>query len=118
MPILFQVLIIQAIVITIIVLVLKHVLNGMLLDIALKKLTYLEYEKRSDVPLQFIVTSHKELSPAHKDTIRKILSKNFSTAQVLFHPDKKIMGGLIIKYDQSTIDCSLRTRLKEGGFIK
>ncbi len=118
MRILVQVLIPQLIVIAIIVLVLKKTLDKMLIDMAIKKLALLEYEKKSADPIQFIVTSHKELRPARQENIQKILTKNFPGAQVLFHQDKKILGGIMIKYDQSSMDCSLRTRLKEGGFLK
>ncbi len=118
MIILGPVILAQLLVITIIVFILKKILDTMLLELAIKKFTFSEFAIKLDNSQQVIIICHKEPRSSWKEMFLKLAQKKLGqNTQMIFQNDKKILGGIIIQYGNLIIDCSLLTRLKQGGFI-
>ena len=91
----------------------------MLIESAIKKFAFSEFVIKSDNPPQVIFISHKPPKASLKEIFIKLAQKRLGqNAEAVFQTEKKIWGGVIIKYDDLVVDCSLVTRLKQGGFLR
>ena len=109
----------QAVLIVIIFIVLLKTLNRHLTESALHQLE-LVFSKEIDPNLrEIVVISHKDFSVQAKERIERAAFKRFGkNVSLVIQNDPRIKGGMIIKLNGLTIDCSLASRLKDGGFVK
>jgi len=109
---LFQVLVVQAVLIAIIIFVLKRTLDKKLIEAAVIRLEGLDHLPDAG---RVKVRSHRKVKSLYKERIEKAILKNFraGTAAV-FEIDRSLMGGVIIDAGGESIDCSLRDRLRQA----
>ena len=114
-----QVFIFQLIVISIIVFILKKVLEGQLIDLAVRKLDTMPLNEFDQDSYEVTVTAYAKLKNTIKEKIAQIITRKINKpAIVVVQHDKKLWGGLIIRWNKGVIDFSLISRLKEGGLVK
>jgi len=113
MPLMLAAFLAQVVVISIIVMILKRILDQMLIDLAINLFEYWSPGKHPTGPVQII--THKRLSGRNVDGLRKALGKHSLTPdQAQYVIDKKILGGMIIRADNRIFDCSLKDRLRRA----
>ena len=114
-----QVIFLQLVVFSVIVFVLIKILNRHLSESAVHQFELL-FSKEVDPALDEVtVVVCKNISPKTVHRIERSVFKKFKKElPIVVHQDKKIKGGMIIKLNDRTIDCSLVTRLRESGWIK
>lgn len=107
----------QLVIIVIIFVVLLKVLNRHLAESALRQLELL-FSKEIDPKIQeIIVVIPKDLSAKARERIEQAAFQKFSrNVSLVIQNDPRIKGGMIIKLNDFTIDCSLASRLKDSGF--
>lgn len=112
----------QVVAITIIVIVLKKVLDRNLINLAIEqleagRLNPSEAQSKSAEPAKFLFTviTHKKIKDVDRERILKAVTKNISGSIVPnFQVDKNIRGGMIIKAGENISDCSLSDRLRRA----
>lgn len=108
----------QVVAISIIVMILKRILDGNLINLAIQLLESwpLNLKKSFDASSgKLVVTTHKKIEEAHRQRILKALTKNMAgKAEVDFQVDAKILGGMIIRFGDDTADYSLIDRLRRA----
>lgn len=115
----FLVLALQLIVITLIVYVLKGVLDRILIDSAIRKIESMRGNFIEKDLTQVSVVSYKPLSEENKLRLQNALNKKAQRViPLIIERDKKLKGGIIIKIGTTIVDCSLINRLKESGIIR
>lgn len=106
---------VQAIAITLVVLVLRHLLEKMLIDSAVRSFEY--FAKNAEKPScrSLTVISARPLRPQYQERIRKV-SPYLLRPEVtpVFQVQSSLWGGLIIKADDKIWDSSLRLRLQQA----
>ena len=109
----------QLVLLVIIFAVLLKVLNRHLTESALQQLELL-FSKEIDPNLrEIVVVIPKDLSARARERIEQAAFKRFSkNISLVVQNDPQIKGGMIIKSNDFTIDCSLISRLKDSGFVK
>ena len=115
--ILLKVFVLQIIVASIIIFVLKRTLDNMLIDLAMRHfdLWLQRHQAHGKHGCEIILISHKPLKTIYKEKILKIIARHSSERlEPVFQLDKSILGGLIIKGDAEILDFSLKVRLKEA----
>ena len=117
--ILLQVFILQIIVGTIVVFVLKKVLDHQLVELAIKTFKYVKLEP-DDLKLgSILVKSPFKVSQKTQNQILELAEKNFGRPMsIVIKKDRSLKGGMIIYLNSLIIDYSLVGRLKEGGIIR
>ena len=111
-----KILALQIVVFAVIIFILKNILDGILIDVAIKKLEVMRPEELGLNLTQVEVTTHNTLRDVHKNKITYLLSRKCNKQiSLVTKVDPRIKGGMIIKLLNSTIDCSLVTRLRESG---
>jgi F0F1-type ATP synthase delta subunit len=104
----------QLIIAAIVVFVLKKKLDQILIDLAVRQAEVTESQRKAGAQVVTVVT-HKSLIAKDQDPISRRLVKSFRTpVTVSFLSDPSIMGGVIIKFGNEVIDCSLRERLRQA----
>jgi len=106
---------VQAIAITLVVLVLRHLLEKMLIDYAIRNFEY--FAKNAEKPVCHSVTviSARPLRPQYQERIRKVSPHLLRPGVMpMFQIQPALWGGLIIKVDDKIWDSSLRLRLKQA----
>lgn len=104
----------QAVAITIIVAVLKKILDQNLVDLAIRQFERFSTQPPAVSPA-VIVTTHKKLSSRHESRIRKAAARIFGqTATVEWRIDKAMWGGMTIRTGDSVIQYSLRERVHQA----
>lgn len=108
----------QVIAISVIVVILKRILDGNLADLAIGQLESgrVNFKKSFDSPnVKFVVITHKKIDEIYRDRILKALAKNMAgKVEVDFQIDAKILGGMIIRFGDNTVDYSLIDRLRRA----
>ncbi len=112
----------QTVAISIIVLVLKGILDRNLINLAIQQLEAGRLnpdgsDRKNFDPAHFTVsvTTHKEIASVDRERVLKAVTKNIPGGVVTdFQIDKKIRGGMIIKTGIQTADYSLLDRLKRA----
>ncbi len=108
----------QVVAISIIVMVLKRILDGNLINLAIGLLESgsLNAKKSFDASGgKLVVTTHKKIEETHRQRILKALIKNAAgKVEVDFQVDAKILGGMIIRFGDDTADYSLIDRLRRA----
>lgn len=112
----------QVVAITIIVIVLKKVLDRNLINLAIEqleagRLNPSEAQSKSveSAKVLFKVITHKKIKDVDRERILKAITKNIPGGIVPdFQVDKNIRGGMIIKVGENTSDCSLSDRLRRA----
>lgn len=100
-----------------ILIVLAHMLNTMLTDMAVRYIELWHPNDGEDEPAvrSVHVISHRALKTVYQDRIKKALGGNFSSdVQISFSQDPKIIGGVIVRVDERVMDCSLRDRIQKA----
>jgi len=98
-----------------ILLVLAHMLNTMLSDMAVRYIELWHPNEDEDEPAvrSVHVISHRALKSVYHERIKRAVSRNFpADIQMNFSQDPKILGGVIIRMDARVMDCSLRDRIQ------
>ena len=114
-----QVFFFQIIVISIIVFILKQVLEGQLVNLAVQKLDTMPLDEFDQGSYEVTVTAYANLKNSIKEKIAQIVTRKINKpAAIAVQRDKKLWGGLIIRWNKGVIDLSLISRLKEGGLVK
>ena len=114
-----QVFVFQIIVISVIVVVLKKVLEGQLITLAVQKLDAMPLGEFDQNSHEVTVTAYAKLKSSIAEKIAQIVTRKINKpATVAVQRDKKLWGGLIIRWNKGVIDFSLISRLKEGGLVK
>ncbi|MCB9772019.1 MAG: F0F1 ATP synthase subunit delta [Candidatus Omnitrophica bacterium] len=112
----------QVVAITIIVIVLKKILDRNLINLAIEQLeagrlnpTEAQIKNLGAAKFPFIVTTHKKIKDIDRERILKAITKNISGGVTPdFQIDNKIRGGMIIKAGENISDCSLSDRLRRA----
>ena len=112
----------QAVAISIIVVILKKILDRNLIGLAIEQLEAgrLNPEglngKNFDPPnFKLVVITHKKISDADRERIAKAVTKNIAHGIIPdFQIDEKIRGGMIIKAGTHIADYSLVDRLRRA----
>ena len=104
----------QVVVVIVIVFVLKKVLNGNLVDLAITQLE--SGQVVADSPTtNIVIITHQSISASHRERILKAISKRIPGAGVPeFRVDGKLLGGMIIKAGTQVVDYSLVDRLRRA----
>ncbi len=111
--ILVKLLLAQCVVAVIIIVVLKNILDKNLMESAIRRLEGWPQTGHPSAVTEITVIFHKNLSPVNKERVLKASLKHFTDAvKPVFQIDKKIMGGIIIKVGENTLDYSLKDRLR------
>jgi len=100
-----------------ILLVLAHMLNTMLSDMAVRYIELWHPNEDEDEPAvrSVHVISHRALKSVYHERIKRAVSRNFpADIQMNFSQDPKILGGVIIRMDARVMDCSLRDRIQKA----
>ncbi len=113
------VLVLQIVIIVIIFVVLLKILNRHLTESALHQFELLFSEKIDPKIQEIVVVIPQDLSLEAKERIEQAAFKKFSrNVSLVVQNDPRIKGGMIIKLNDFSIDCSLASRLKDSGFVK
>lgn len=112
----------QTVAISIIVLVLKGILDRNLINLAIQQLEAGHLNpaglNRKDFDLVHFsvsVITHKEIAAVDRERVLKAVTKNIpGGTRTHFQVDRKICGGMIIKAGAQTADYSLLDRLKRA----
>ncbi|MDP2654062.1 MAG: F0F1 ATP synthase subunit delta [Candidatus Omnitrophota bacterium] len=115
MSFLAQVLLAQLVAISVVVFVLKKVLDNILIETALKQLEWSRRGEQGPLTDAVTLTTHKNLRASSRARIVQYLKKHLKiTADPVFQVDPKIWGGMIIQCGFRHIDFSLRDRLRQA----
>ena len=99
--------------------VLLKILNRHLTESALHQLELFFPKEIDPKILEIVVIIPKVLSARAKERIEQAASKRFGKdVSLVIQNDPRIKGGMMIKLNDFTIDCSLASRLKDSGFVK
>lgn len=112
----------QIIAISIIVFVLKGMLDRNLINLAIQQLEAGRLnpegsERKDFIPAHFTVTviTHKEIAAVDRERVLKAVTKNIAGGvSTNFQIDRKIRGGMIINAGVHVADYSLMDRLKRA----
>ncbi len=112
----------QTVAISIIVVILKGMLDRNLIDLAIQqleigRLNLQEMHKKDFDPagVQLIVITHKKIMDADRERVFKAVTKNIPVGIVPdFQINRKILGGMIISVGPNTADYSLIDRLRRA----
>ena len=119
---LLQMIVIQAGVITIIIVVLKKILDGQLMGSALKKLESMDFSRLGVEACELVVTTHKSLHPKTRNQISVIIARKAQkfqkTIALVEKVDPSLKGGMTLKLKDIAVDYSLASRLKESGLFQ
>jgi F0F1-type ATP synthase delta subunit len=102
--------IVQVVFIGIIVLVLRKVLDGILIENAVKHFETMKTDENLRKIPEIVVLSSHGLSSAIQNRIQRAVKRNFEAPKVVHKIDKSLKGGIIINLGKSIIDGSLITR--------
>ncbi len=106
-------------VISIIIFALKQILNRQLIEAAVRKFEIMNAGHLSPEVSEVVVVVSGNLSESFQKKINQAILKKFNRAvKLTVKKDKTIKGGAIIQIKDVVIDCSLVSRLKEGGIIR
>ncbi len=109
----------QIIIISVVVFILKKILEKQLVDIAIQKLDTMPLNEFDSDSSKVVVVSYGHLKGSLKNKITQIVTRKINkSASVIVQRDSRLWGGVIIKWNKGTIDLSLISRLKEGGLVK
>lgn len=119
MSVLLCVFVVQAIVITIILVVLKKKLDHILIEVAAKQIeagAFAENVNLGDAaPLAFVVTTHRTIRDTDRERFLKVITRSVPRPhKVDFQVDAGLWGGVIIRTAVKAVDCSLRERLRQA----
>ncbi len=101
-------LLIQILVATAVIFILKHKLDRELVEASLEKLHAAAFQ----APGQIMVKSYKVLSREIQGHFKSIVRRKAADAEIIFVQDKALKGGVIIELPQEKIDFSLAGRLR------
>ena len=108
-------LLVQVIVITIIVVILKIALDKKLIELAMRQLEFLKADNAPGAATRISIISCPALATPYKDQMTQIIKKQCGASTIVdFLVDKKIMGGVVIKRGEQVIDCSVKNRLQQA----
>lgn len=109
----------QIVVISIIVFILKKVLDQQLIESAIHKLEVMDANRIGQDLIELNVITYEILDEKDRKRISDALYKKTNRHITLaVAQDKKIKGGIIIKLKNTTINHSLLSRLQESGMVK
>lgn len=109
----------QAVVFSIIIFILKKILDNQLRESALHQIETLRSDALDTQITEVAVISFREFDEASQKRVRDALAKKIQKdITIKIRNEKAMMGGVIIQFKGHLIDCSLLSRLKEGGFLK
>lgn len=120
MTILLYVFLAQTVVISFIVAYLKNRLDRNLIDLGIKQIEVGAFaaentKDKSPEPLIYTVITHKTIKDIDRERILKTITKHSSRPnKTQFQVDGKILGGIMIKAGNTTIDCTLTERLRQA----
>jgi F0F1-type ATP synthase delta subunit len=107
MGILIATLFLQCIIAGIVIFVLKRLLEKELFENALEKL---HSAKEMTSPITVITANNINIQ--NKSRIESLLKRKIENVSINFSQDQALKGGIILKWAQGAIDCSLSERLK------
>ena len=103
----------QAVIISIIVVVLKKKLDKNLIELAVRQLGSLKMEKGTTSPA--VIITHRKLADKYKNQITQLVNEQAgSSERIDFQIDKGILGGIVLKIGTRQLDYSLKDRLQEA----
>jgi len=119
LAIIAKVFILQIGVISLIVFILKKILDRQLIEAAIHSIEVLDKNLIDCDLAALAVTTYEHLSPVAQSRLLSALNKKINkTVRLDIVQDKTIKGGMIIQIKERSFDYSLLARLKEGGFLK
>jgi len=123
LPVFGPIFICQLILISLILFILKLLLEHKLVESAIRSLEVWESgcdeDERPPAPKDIKVVSHRPLNSSRKQRILRATLNNFgSEAKVDFSLNKKLLGGVVITFGDEVIECSTRDRLEQSGMLK
>ena len=101
--------VLQLVIATVVIFVLKRLLDRELEKAAIEKLTSLK--TNVDVKVVHIYYA-KPLSLNVEEKLRELVKNKFSVSEIIFEELENIKGGLIIKIEDEVLDFSLSSRLE------
>ena len=115
----FKILAVQVAVISVIVFILKKILDRQLIESALHDIEILD-GRRTDADIsELTVVAYEDLNPQSQKRILDAMQKKINrTVHLVVTKDKTLKGGMIIRFKGHSFDYSLVNRLKESGLIK
>ncbi len=109
----------QIVLIAVIILVLKKTLNQQLVESAVRQLETLNPAEIDKDIIEITAVAYSPLNDHFQERISNAAtSKIHHAINLKVMIDKKIKGGLILKFKDQIIDHSLVSRLKEGGLLR
>ena len=110
-----RVILLQAIVISLIIWVLKKILDRSLIDLAVRQFKLRQRQGQKSVCKNIRIISHKGLSSRNRSMITCVVQQALGAdVSPGFEVDKALWGGLKILVGDEEIDCSLRDRLRQA----
>jgi F0F1-type ATP synthase delta subunit len=105
----------QVVVGAIVVVCLKKVLDGQLLEFAYRQIDYWKPQDQRSPISEITLVTHKRLNVTQQERFRRITLKRLGAAvTVQFLVDRKIMGGAILRIGEKLFDYSLKDRLRQA----
>ncbi len=112
----------QTVAISIIVFILKGILDRNLIDLAIQQLEIgrlnpQELHKKDFDPasVKLIVITHKKITDVDRERVFKAVTKNIPGGVIAdFQINRKILGGMIVSVGANTVDYSLIDRLRRA----
>lgn len=115
----FQMFFLQAVAISVIVFVLKILLDKQLQEDAVHRFEVLSNSALEKSPNEIVVTVTSSLKEVfHERILRAFKKKTSQDAKIVVTINKNIKGGLVIQCGRLIIDSSLTARLKESGLMR
>ncbi len=109
------IILIQIVVITIIVFILKKILEQQLIDMVIRQYEFGQFEQLKPSIHQVEVISYKPLNQNNKKRIIDATVKHFGgSMKLIFEIDKRILGGMVIQVASKVFNGSLRDRLRQA----
>jgi len=110
-----KMILLQVVVFSLIIFILKMILDKKLIESAINEFRVWEQERRNVSSSTILVISYKPLKKKYKLKILKIALDYFGEGvQPSFKIDKALHGGLVIHIGEAMIECSLKDRLSQA----
>ena len=101
----------QVLICVLIMWVLKRLLHRELMEVAMEE--YMGMKKPEGKTPEIKVTSAAPLNVRWEERLKAIAHRNFEAKEVLLEIDRTMGAGVVLRVGNETIDCSLKSRLKE-----